>query len=88
MAEIIGVRFKSVGKIYYFDPDGMQIEKGSRVIVETTRGIECGEVAMANREIDEEALVKPLKKVIRVATQEDLQRVESNLRLLGSARKK
>ena len=80
MAEIIGVRFKSVGKIYYFDPDGMQIEKGSRVIVETTRGIECGEVAMANREIDEEALVKPLKKVIRVATQEDLQRVESNLR--------
>ena len=38
MAEIIGVRFKSVGKIYYFDPDGMQIEKGSRVIVETTRG--------------------------------------------------
>ena len=59
MAEIIGVRFKSVGKIYYFDPDGMQIEKGSRVIVETTRGIECGEVAMANREIDEEALVKP-----------------------------
>ena len=80
MAEIIGVRFKSVGKIYYFDPDGMQIEKGSRVIVETTRGIECGEVAMANREIDEEALVKPLKKVIRVATQEVLQLVVSNLR--------
>lgn len=79
MAEIIGVRFKSVGKIYYFDPDGMQIEKGSRVIVETTRGIECGEVAMSNRQIEEEALVKPLKKVIRIATPEDLQRVENNL---------
>ena len=49
MAEVIGVRFKEVGKIYYFDPDGQTLKKGDRVIVETVRGIECGEVTMENR---------------------------------------
>jgi len=78
MAEIIGVRFKDVGKIYYFDPDGMQIAIGENVIVETARGIECGEVAMANREVSDEAVVHPLKKVIRVATEEDLAVLEAN----------
>ncbi|MBC8571326.1 PSP1 domain-containing protein [Zongyangia hominis] len=78
MTEVIGVRFKSVGKVYYFDPDGVAIQKGQFVIVETARGIECGEVAMGNRAVDDQEIVKPLKKVIRVATPEDLKHVEDN----------
>ena len=78
MAEVIGVRFKEVGKVYYFDPDGHTLKKGDRVIVETVRGIECGEVAMDNREIDDEEIVKPLKKLIRIATDEDIARVAEN----------
>lgn len=79
MAEIIGVRFKSVGKVYYFDPDSIKVEKGMKVIVETARGVECGEVAMANREVRDEELVKPLKKVMRVANKDDLKKVSDNL---------
>ncbi len=52
----VGVRFKEVGKVYYFDPKGIQMKKGDRAIVETARGIECGEVAMENREVDEATL--------------------------------
>lgn len=78
MAEVIGVRFKNVGKVYYFDPDGNTLKKGDRVIVETARGIECGEIAMENRQIGDEELVQPLKKLIRVATEEDLKKVEEN----------
>lgn len=78
MAEIIGVRFKSVGKVYYFDPDGLQAEKGHYVIVETARGTECGEVAMPNRVVSEKTIVKPLKKVVRLATKDDLQKVQAN----------
>ena len=78
MVEIIGVRFKDVGKVYCFDPNGMKINKAQNVIVETARGIECGFVAMDNREIPEEQIVKPLKKVIRIATDADLKRVEDN----------
>lgn len=78
MAEIIGVRFKSVGKVYYFDPGDLTVEKGGHVIVETARGVECGEVAMSNRTIGDKEVVKPLKKVMRVATPEDLKRVSDN----------
>lgn len=78
IAEVIGVRFKEVGKIYYFDPDEIQFTLGQRVIVETSRGVECGEVAMANRQITDSEIVKPLKKVMRPATEADLQQVESN----------
>ena len=78
MAEVIGVRFKNVGKVYYFDPDGQSLELGQRVIVETARGVECGEVAMANREVGERELTKPLKKMIRSATKADLEQVERN----------
>lgn len=78
MAQVIGVRFKQVGKVYYFDPDGIQVQKTDSVIVETARGIECGEVAMENRQIDDEKIVKPLKKVIRKATGEDLAQVRKN----------
>lgn len=78
MAEIVGVRFKEVGKVYYFDPDGVNLKKGDRVIVETARGIECGEVAMDNRIVDDEEIVHPLKMIIREATEEDLRTVEEN----------
>ena len=78
MAEVIGVRFKDVGKVYYFDPDNTTLQEGDAVIVETARGVECGRAATANREIPDEDIVHPLKKLIRKATQEDLVRVEEN----------
>ena len=78
MAEVVGVRFKEVGKVYYFDPDGHILKKGSRVIVETVRGVECGEVAMDNREIDDEQIVKPLKKLIRIADEKDIEQFRAN----------
>ncbi len=78
MAEIIGVRFKDVGKVYYFDPLEMKLNVDDKVIVETSRGIECGTVAIANKEVSEENIVHPLKKIIRKASEEDLAQVEEN----------
>ena len=78
MANIIGVRFKKPGKIYFFDPDGIEIEQGEHVIVETAMGKEYGEVAIANRTIPDDKLVKPLKKIIRVATNKDKKQHEEN----------
>ncbi|MDR2903864.1 MAG: stage 0 sporulation family protein [Clostridiales bacterium] len=76
--EIVGVRFRKAGKIYYFDPDGARIRVGSNVIVETARGVEFGEVEIGNREIAESEIVQPLKKVMRVATAEDMHQEEKN----------
>ena len=73
MVKIIGVRFKSVGKIYYFDPLDMDIKVGDCVIVETARGIELGRVAIGIREVDETSVVMPLRPVLRMATDEDLE---------------
>lgn len=78
MTEIIGVRFKDVGKIYYFSPSGNKIECGSHVIVETARGVECGEVVIANREVDDSKVVQPLKSIIRIATAKDLDTQRKN----------
>ena len=78
MAEVIGVRFKNTGKVYYFDPQGIQVEKGSMAIVETARGLECGEVALQNREVADESIVQPLRRLIRLATLEDLKKVAEN----------
>jgi len=78
MAQVVGIRFKQVGKIYYFDPNGSEYKVGDYAIVETSRGIECGEVALANREVDDESIVKPLKAVMRKATDEDLKKAEEN----------
>ena len=78
MTEVIGVRFKKVGKIYYFDPNGEKMFIGEHVIVETARGIECGEIAIANRMVDDDDVVKPLKPVIRIATAEDKRRIAEN----------
>ena len=80
MAEVIGVRFKEVGKVYYFDPDNKKLRIGDTVIVETSRGIECGKVAIANKEVTDEEIVHPLKKLIRKATKEDMRRLEDNHR--------
>lgn len=85
MSEVVGVRFKEVGKVYYFDPDGLKLKKGDRVIVETARGVECGEIAMDNRDVSEDEIVKPLKKLLRVATKEDLDRVAENKKKEKSA---
>lgn len=78
MSEVVGIRFKEVGKVYYFDPIGIDIKIGQHVIVETVRGIECGEVAVANREVNDEEIVKPLKPIIRVATPADMENVRKN----------
>lgn len=80
MAEIIGVRFKRGGKIYYFRPKDEPVDVGSFVVVETVRGTECGEVVMSSREIDDEELNREIKHIIRKATKEDLARVEENKR--------
>lgn len=80
MVSVIGVRFRYAGKIYYFDPDGIDLKLGEKVIVETARGIECGDVVIPLREVDESEVVAPLKKVMRKATEEDLQQVEENKR--------
>lgn len=71
MKVIIGVSFRQAGKVYYFDPGDVQIERGQHVIVETAKGVEYGTVVLGNREMEEEKLVAPLKPIIRVATQED-----------------
>ena len=71
MQEIVGVKFKKLGKIYFFNPNGLVLEKGQNVIVETARGIEYGEIAITNGRVTEEKIVAPLKDVIRVATEED-----------------
>lgn len=78
MAEVIGVRFKEVGKIYYFDPGALVCKENDEVIVETSRGVECGTVAIPNREIKENEIVKPLKKVLRAASPEDRKKMEDN----------
>ena len=78
MANIIGVRFKKPGKIYFFDPDGKQIEKGKHVIVETSMGVEYGEVVISNRQLPQERIVAPLKKIIRIATTKDAKQNEEN----------
>ncbi len=68
---VIGVRFRNAGKIYYFDPQQLEIKRGQHVIVETARGVEYGEVVLGNKEVDDTKVIQPLKSVIRVATPED-----------------
>jgi len=80
VAEVVGVRFRRAGKIYHFDPGDMDIREGEKVIVETARGLELGEVVLGRREMDESELVLPLKKVIRVATREDMRQQRDNER--------
>ena len=78
MIKVIGVRFKKAGKIYYFDPSGLDIKKGKFVVVETARGIEFGECVIGVKEIPESDIVAPLKSVIRVAAEEDMNKHKEN----------
>ncbi len=78
MVEIIGVRFNSAGKIYYFDPNGEAFDVGTKVLVETARGIELGHVVIANKEVGEDEIVAPLKPIIRKATEDDFRQLDEN----------
>ena len=76
MKKIIGVRFKRLGKIYFFDPKWLEVKKGENVVVETAQGEEIAEVVVPNRMIEEEKIAAPLKKVLRLASQRDLKHAE------------
>lgn len=78
MTKVIGVRFRNVGKVYYFSPREFEIKGGNHVIVETARGVEYGTVVLAPREVEDDKVVQPLKDVIRVANQADVAREASN----------
>ena len=78
MTEVVSVRFKRQGKIYYFSPNDMQWEPGSEVIVETARGLEYGNIISGNHEIEDENIIQPLKPVVRLATEEDRKQLEEN----------
>ncbi len=78
MTKVIGVRFRTAGKIYFFDPGRLNIKKGDHVIVETARGIEYGTVVGGIRDVENEKVVQPLKPVLRIATQKDNEQEASN----------
>jgi len=80
MVKVAGVRFKKAGKIYYFDPDDMQVENGTNVIVETARGMEFGTVITGVREVPESEIVPPLKKIVRIADDNDVVQHKENVR--------
>lgn len=78
MTKIVGIRFRNVGKIYYFDPKNYKMQVGDHVIVETARGVEFGRVVLGPKEVGEDEVVHPLKEVLRVATQADEDREQQN----------
>ncbi len=78
MTTVIGIRFKDGGKVYYFDPKEFSPQLNQYVIVETARGLECGMVAMEKSEVEDSAVVSPLKQVVRLATEKDIAQVEKN----------
>jgi len=78
MIEIVSVRFKKGGKAYYFNPNGLQIEPGQSVIIDTARGVEFGECVQGNSAVDETTLISPLRPVLRLATEEDFKTAEAN----------
>lgn len=86
MVNVIGVRFKAAGKIYYFDPGNLELPVDTPVIVETIRGLELGKVVIGLRQVPEEEVVLPLKQVLRVATPGDLQKMEANQAKVAEAR--
>ena len=78
MIKVIGIRFRNNGKVYYFDPKDLPLRNGGQVIVETARGMECGSVVLSPREVAEERVPQPLRPVIRLATEEDLEHEREN----------
>ena len=87
MIKVVGVRFKSAGKVYYFDPDNIDVALGDHVIVETARGLEFGTITMDLTEIKQEEVVQPLKKIVRIADAADIKRHEENERKKARALK-
>ena len=81
MKNIIGIRFKKLGKIYFFNPKGLKVKKGDKVIVETSQGEEFAEVLISNRNVEDEKIIAPLKKVLRIATNKDNKRHEECKRI-------
>lgn len=78
MTEVIGVKFNKAGKVYYFDPKGQKLSIDDGVVVETSRGVEFGFVAVANKEVEDSEIVAPLKSIIRKATPADFEKLEKN----------
>ena len=78
MTRVIGVRFRNVGKIYYFSPKNLEIHAGDHVIVETARGVEYGKVVLPPRDVEDEKVIQPLKEVIRIANPQDDKKEEIN----------
>ena len=78
MIEVISVKFKDSGKNYYFSPDGKSYKEGQNVIVETANGLAFGSVSQGNHEVEDERVVPPLKKALRIANDKDMQRIEEN----------
>ncbi len=78
MVEVAGIRFKRVGKIYYFSPGNLKLKAGDHVIVETSRGIEYGTVAVASKMVKDEDIVPPLKSILRIATPDDDKQIQIN----------
>lgn len=78
MVKVVGVKFKTAGKVYYFDPDDLQVDIGTNVIVETARGMEFGTVNMAEKEVHPSEIVSPLKKIIRIADEKDYKKHKEN----------
>ncbi len=78
MTEVVGIRFKKAGKVYYFDPDGLKIEEGMGAVVETARGVEYGNVVKGNMMVPDDEVFQPLKKVIRIGTEEDAKQIEED----------
>ncbi len=80
MKNIVGVRFKKLGKIYFFNPKQLKVKKGDNVIVETSQGIEYGEVVIPNRMVEDEKVLQPLKKILRIANYKDRKHYEECLK--------
>ncbi|MBR2560621.1 MAG: stage 0 sporulation family protein [Eubacterium sp.] len=80
MIKVIGIRFRNSGKVYYFDPQDLPLRNGGKVIVETARGLECGSVVLSPRDVSEEHVVQPLRPILRLATEQDLEQEKENRR--------
>lgn len=78
MVNVVGVRFKDTGKMYYFDPNGIEVLKGDTVVVETARGVECGTASTGIKQVEEDEVISPLKPIVRVADDNDLKQLEEN----------
>lgn len=78
MLKVIGVRFKNGGKVYYFDPDGIELKRDDQVIVETVRGVEIGTVLLVDKQVSDDEFGQPIKKIMRKATEDDILRVQAN----------